>query len=353
MSIMDRVRPDLAGFVPYASARRAGFVASTRLDANESPWPHDDVAPLNRYPEPQPAALRDAMARLYGVRSDQLWIGRGSDEAIDLLVRAFCRAQRDNIVSIVPTFGMYKVSARLQGAGWRELPLRADEDFALDPARLLGCVDDDTRIVVLCSPNNPTGACHHVHIEALARAFQGRALLLVDEAYVEFSESESAASLIDRYDNLAVLRTLSKAHALAGARIGALLASAPLVALVSAISAPYPVSTPCMVAALRALAPDALAETARRATTLVVERRRLAAALAASPLVSKVWPSAGNFLLVRWHDAARSFAQLLGAGILVRDVSAQTGLDGCLRISVGTPAQNDQVLAAIGGSSAA
>ena len=353
MSILDRVRPDLAGFVPYASARRTGLVAPTRLDANESPWPHDDAAPLNRYPEPQPAALRDALARLYGVRSDQLWIGRGSDEAIDLLVRAFCRAQRDNIVSIVPTFGMYKVAARLQGANWRELPLRADEDFALDPVRLLACVDDDTRIVVLCSPNNPTGTCHHAHIETLARALHGRALLLVDEAYIEFSDSKSAASLIDRYDNLAVLRTLSKAHALAGARIGALLASAPLVALVSAIAAPYPVSTPCTVAALRALEPVALAETMRRVTTLVAERNRLAAALAASPAVSQVWPAAGNSLLVRWHDAARSFARLLGAGVLVRDVSAQTGLDGCLRISVGSPAQNDQVLAALGGRIAA
>ena len=354
MSLLARIRPDLAAFAPYASARRSGHDARVRLDANESPWDATDdglavARGLNRYPTPQPHALRRRLAALYGVDAANVWVGRGSDEAIDLLLRAFCRAGIDNVVAIAPTFGMYRVGARLQGAAYRTLDLAPDDGFALDDARLLALADDDTRLVILCSPNNPSGTLFHgARIERLARALAGRALLVVDEAYIEFADAASATALVERLPNLAVLRTLSKAHALAGARIGALLAAPDIVDLVGRIAPPYPLPSACADAALAALAPVALERTKARVALTVAERERVAAGLARGRGVVRVWPSAGNFVLARFDGAAARFRELLDAGILVRDVSAQPALDGCLRISIGRPDENDALLAALG-----
>ena len=354
MSLLERIRPELAAFAPYASARRSGLVAPIRLDANECPWPphgSDASAALNRYPAPQPEALRARLAALYGVDAARLWLGRGSDEAIDLLLRAFCRAGCDNVVAHAPTFGFYRIAAQLQGADYRALPLDADAGFALDAERLLALADADTKLVVVCSPNNPTGTLHHGEpLRRLAEGLAGRALLLVDEAYVEFAGVESAAALLDRYDNVAVLRTLSKAHALAGARIGALVAREPIVDLVARIAAPYPLPAPSADAALAALEPAALARTRERIAALCAERARVAQALQALPAVCRVWPSAGNFLLVRFADAAAAFGRALAAGILLRDVSAQPGLAQCLRITIGRREENDALLAALAGA---
>lgn len=350
MSLMHRIRPDLAGFTPYASARRAGQRASIRLDANESPWPQaGDGLGLNRYPPPQPRALVEALATLYGVTPECLWLGRGSDEAIDLLLRAFCRPGRDNVVALSPTFGMYRIAARLQGAEYRSVDVGGDDGFALDPAAVLARTDDDTKLVLLCSPNNPTGALYHAQVPALADALAGRALLVVDEAYIEFAGVDSAAALLARHANLAVLRTLSKAHALAGARIGALLAAPEVVALVAAIAAPYPLPTPSVRAAVKALVAPALARTQDRVRLLVAERERLRQALAHQPGIERVWPSAGNYLLLRCRDPAATFARALAADVLLRDVSGQPGLSGCLRVSVGLDAENDRLLDALSG----
>ncbi|TCO38844.1 histidinol-phosphate transaminase [Dokdonella fugitiva] len=355
MSMLERARPELVAFAPYASARRAGFDARVRLDANESPWDSADDgctdAGLNRYPQPQPDALRARLAALYGVDAASLWLGRGSDEAIDLLLRAFCRAGRDNVVAFAPTFGMYRVGAALQGAAFRTLALSADDGFALDTDHLLALADDDTKLVIVCSPNNPSGTLYHGDaLERLARALDGRALLLVDEAYVEFAGVASASALLARHSNVAVLRTLSKAHALAGARVGALLAHPEVVDLVARIAAPYPLPSGSVRAASAALEPATLARTRARIATLVAERERIAVALAVAGGVRTVWPSAGNFLLVRFADAREAFARLLGAGILVRDFSAQPGLANCLRITIGRPDENDALLAALGGA---
>ncbi len=354
MGLIARIRPDLAAFTPYASARRGGFDAPVRLDANESPWPAtgDDLA-LNRYPSPQPAALKQALAALYGVADDRIWVGRGSDEAIDLLVRAFCRAGRDNIVSLAPTFGMYQVCARLQGAEYRMLNLAADDGFVLDPERLLALVDDATRLVVICSPNNPTGADHHAVLELLASRLAGKALVLVDEAYIEFADRPSASALLDRNENIAVLRTLSKAHALAGARIGALLATPWLVRMIGNIAAPYPLPTPSVSAALAALAPEQQALARTRVAAIAAERERVRDRLAGLPEVLKVWPSQGNFLLVRCRQSETVFRRLLAGGVLVRDFSTRPGLEGCLRISIGSGADNDRLLFAWSGAMAA
>ena len=346
--MLARARPDLAAFRAYESARSVGLDAPIRLDANESPWPAG-AAPTggNRYPDPQPAALRARLASLYAVAPARLWIGRGSDEAIDLLLRGFCRAGRDNIVTLAPTFGMYRVGARLQGAECRELRLRASDDFALDAERLLALADAATKLVIVCSPNNPTGTPYHDRLDFLADRLRGRALLIIDEAYVEFAETASASPLIDRHENVAVLRTLSKAHALAGARIGALLAREEIAALVGRIAAPYPLPTPSVVLAMDALSANSLEATHRRIALLIEERRRMAAALTRLPGIVRVWPSSANFVLARFDDAAAAFGRLLDAGILVRDVSAQAGLDQCLRITIGAPHENDALLDAL------
>lgn len=354
MSLLDRARPELAAFKPYASARRSGFEARIRLDANECPWdPGEEgnvqAAGLNRYPAPQPQELVAQIAALYGVGADRVWLGRGSDEAIDLLLRAFCRAGRDNVVSLAPTFGMYRIGSQLQGAAYRTLDLDSARAFDFGPDELLALCDDDTKLVIVCSPNNPTGTLYHGDaLERLAEALAGRALLLVDEAYIEFAGIDSAARLIERHPNVAVLRTLSKAHALAGARVGALIADPAIVDLVARIAAPYPLPTSSVQAALAVLEEAALARTQKRIATVITERERVAATLSALPDVDAVWPSAANFLLVRFADARAAFARLLGAGILVRDFSAQPGLANCLRITIGRPDENDAVLAALG-----
>jgi len=348
MNMLARVRPDLAGFQPYASARRSGLVGTIRLNANESPWSGDGCPTgFNRYPDPQPLALRSDLAALYGVAEDRLWTGRGSDEAIDLLLRGFCRAGRDNVVGLAPSFGMYRIGAQLQGAEYRTLALRAEADFALDPDRLLALADADTKLVILCSPNNPTGELHHDAIGHLAQALAGRALLVVDEAYIEFAGIPSTTALLDRYENLVVLRTLSKAHALAGARIGSLIAHADVARFIGSIAAPYPLPLPCVAAAVAALEPVALERTHARIATLVAERGQLADALARLPRVRRVWPSAANFVLARFDNGPAALERALAAGIVLRDVSAQPGLDDCLRITVGSPYENEALLEAL------
>jgi len=348
MSVLARVRPDLAAFRAYVSARSSGLDAPIRLNANESPWSADgESSGFNRYPEPQPAALRARLAALYGVDARQLWIGRGSDEAIDLLLRAFCRAGRDNIVTLTPTFGMYAIGAQLQGAQCREVVLDPSSDFALDVERLLSQTDANTKLVVVCSPNNPTGTLYHEALDFLAERLAGRALLVVDEAYIEFAGVPSAAALMERHDNIAVLRTLSKAHALAGARVGALIAREEITAFVARIAAPYPLPSPCVDLALAALEPHALDEARARVATLLGEKARVTNALAEFSCVDRTWPSAANFVLVRFDDARAAFDRALAAGVVLRDVSAQPGLSSCLRITIGAPTENNRLLDAL------
>ena len=346
------VREDLAGFGGYASARTAGLNGDTWLNANESPWPNtsDTDGALRRYPEPQPDALRNALADLYGCSPARLLVGRGSDEAIDLLVRALCRPGGDAVLITPPTFGMYAVSARLHGTAVVEIPLVDSQDgFAADfEAIEREAKSRPVKLVFLCSPGNPTGSALPLdRIEALARALQDRALVVVDEAYGEFSEVPSAISLIDRQPNIAVLRTLSKAHALAGARIGSVIADESLVTVLRRCQAPYPLPTPCIDVACRTLAEGARAATDAGVATVVAERERLRAALLACSGVRRVYPSQANFLLVRFHDAQGVMERLLAAGIVVRDQRAAAGLGDALRITVGTSDQNNRVIDAI------
>jgi histidinol-phosphate aminotransferase len=349
MKLLERARPEILALQPYLSARMEAGAAAIMLNANESPWPPvGAVSALNRYPDPQPATLRAALARLHSVAPDNVLVGRGSDEAIDLLVRAFCREARDAVVIAPPTFGMYAVAARIQGATVIEVP-RGD-GFVLDAQAILAAVTEATKLVFVCTPNNPTGDIVPLAFLAhLAGALRDRAVLVVDEAYIEFSDgAPSATALLSRHDNIAVLRTLSKAHALAAARIGALIAAAPVVALLRRIQAPYPLPAPSIAAALAALEPAALAETDARIARIRGERERLARELLALPEVIAVFASAANFLCVRFADAPSAYNTLASAGIIVRDVGGYAGLSGCLRITIGAAQENTALLGALG-----
>ena len=358
MNPLDLVRADLQDFAGYGSARRAGVSGEVWLNANESPWPSPAAADsrVHRYPDPQPPALRVALAGLFAVRPEQVLVGRGSDEAIDLLVRALCRPGIDGVLVAPPVFGMYAVSARLQGAPLIEVPLLdGPEGFRLDvDAVIARAVERAAKIVFVGSPANPTGqSLPPAELRRLAAALAGRALLVVDEAYLDYSDQPSASALIEAWPHVAVLRTLSKAHALAGARIGCLIADARLIALLRNVQAPYPLPDPCVALALRALSPDALAATRARVATVRAERTRVEAALRASPAVRRVYLSDGNYLLVRCVDAGASFERLLAAGVVVRDMRAQPQLGDALRISIGSPDENTRLLAAFGSGATA
>ena len=352
------VREDLRAFAGYSSARRAGVTGSIWLNANESSWrnPADAGVGANRYPDPQPAALRERLATLYGVRAEQVLVGRGSDEAIDLLVRALCEPGRDAVVVSPPVFGMYAVSARLQGAPLVEVPLMDDDTGFRSDLAAIGdaALASGAKLVFLCSPANPTGqAIAPDDVLALARRLQDRCLVVVDEAYGEYCDQPSMAPQIDGQPNLAVLRTLSKAHALAAARIGCLLAAPELIAVLRNCQAPYPLPTPCVQLALAGLSEPALVHTRARVVTVRAERERLLHELQACPRVVRVYPSQGNFLLVRFQDAGAAFQQLLAAGVVVRDMRASPRLGDALRISIGCPSENDALIKALASGRAA
>jgi len=345
MSVLELARAEIRAMQPYSSARMEASGGQILLNANESAWAPggDDELGCNRYPDPQPAALIEALAGLYGVRREQLLVGRGSDEAIDLLVRAFCRAGADAILIQPPTFGMYAVCARIQDATVIEVPLA--DDFTLDVDAVLAAITPAVKLVFVCTPNNPSGqSVPRASIERLLQGLDGRALLVVDEAYVEFADGGSVADLIDRHDNLAVLRTLSKAWALAGARVGCLLAHAGVITLLRRIMAPYPLPLPCVAAALAVLSPAGQAAAREHLAVVRSQRSSMRAAMLRLPGVRAVLPSEANFLAVRFADAGATYQRLLAAGIVVRDVRRYPNLGDALRITIGTPAENNRVL---------
>ena len=322
-----------------------------RMHANELPWraPLDESeAGLNCYPEPHPQALAARLAALYGVGADWVLPGRGSDEAIDLLTRSYCRAGVDAVLITPPTFGMYSVAARIQGATVIAVPLRREQQFALDSGAILAAMRPQVKLVYLCSPNNPTGnLLDRGAILELASALVGRALLVIDEAYVEFSGTPSLATALATHPALVVLRTLSKAYGLAGARCGVVLAQPEIITLLQKVIQPYAVTQLSIEAVFRTLQPEPVAVATQRVASIVAERNTLARALSALRGTVRVWPSAANFLLVDFADAATALARSRAAGLLLRDLRAYASLPQALRISVGNPEQNLRLLASL------
>jgi len=340
MSILLRARAQIRDLQPYSSARMEASGGSVMLNANESPW---TGAGLNRYPDPQPATLVARLAELYSAEPQQVLVGRGSDEAIDLLVRAFCEARSDAIVVCPPSFAMYGVCARIQGAEVIEAPLTAQ--FELDVDAVLATAAPHVKLVFLCTPNNPTGGLVPLPaIERIARALAQRALVVVDEAYIEFADAPSAVTLLPKHGNLAVLRTLSKAYALASARVGALVAADEVIDLLRRIQAPYPLPAPSVAAALAALEPDARPQVAAAVARTVAAREQMRRDLRRLDAVRQVLPSRANFLCAQFTDSGDVYRYLLRRGVVVRDVSRYPGLANHLRISIGTPEENRRLL---------
>jgi histidinol-phosphate aminotransferase len=334
---------------PYKPADYvAGFV---RLNANETPWrpPGDETRDgLNRYPDPRPAELTERLTAFYGLQPGQLLVTRGSSEAIDVLIRAFCRAGQDNIVISPPTFGMYEVYAQIQGAGVQRVPLARSDDYRLPVDNLLAEWLPASKLVFVCSPNNPTGnRFPDSEISRLCAGLAGRGIVVLDAAYQEFAGADPLHSLLAAHENLVVLRTLSKALSLAGVRCGSLIARSDLVELLGRVLPPYCFPTTSQDAVLRLLGPDASAELARRRGVILAERARLAAALALIPGIDRVWPSAANFIFVESSNASRLVGAARAAGILLRDFSHDPMLPGGVRITVGSADENAKLLNAL------
>jgi histidinol-phosphate aminotransferase len=348
-SLLDLARPDIIGIKAYSHA--AWLPSMTRLHANEVPWrPAGDATAggLNRYPEPQPVALLERLAQLYGVPAASILVTRGSDEAIDVLSRIFLRPGSDSILQCTPSFGMYRVAAHIQGAGVVEVALDRERNWELDADRMLDAWRPGVKLVYLCSPNNPTGNSFALPVlERVCGALDRKAVVVIDEAYIEWSARASLTAWLGRFSTIAVLRTLSKAYALAGARIGALIAQPELIELARRIVPPYSLAQPTIEAALAALRADEVAATHARVQALLTEREYLRERLLTARTVTRVWPSDANFLLIDSGDPDAFLRASMAGGTIVRDLRSNPALPNSFRITVGTRAQNDALLSSL------
>ena len=344
MTIARLAREEIRALKPYQAAVQVDD--TIRLNANEAPWNSSGNRfrrPLNRYPEIRPARLRATLAEQYGCEAGNLLVTRGTSEAIDLLMRVFCRAGQDSVVTTSPTFSMYRHYARVQGAAIREVECSRDQDFVVEAERLLDACDDSTRLVFLCSPNNPTGT--PLPREALISILDARkdsSAVVVDEAYIEFGDDASAIELLERYDNLLVLRTLSKALAFAGARCGSVIGPSEVINMLDAVQAPYALATPVVECVENALEQQSLGEARRWVQKVIDERARLTAAIARFPFVRRIWPSSANFFLIEVDDADALMRQSRDDKVLLRYFGGD--LADCVRITVGTHDENERLL---------
>lgn len=333
-------RANIRRLKPYSSARDEykGVAASVFLDANENPYNN----PNNRYPDPLQWEVKKTLAQLKGVAPERIFLGNGSDEAIDLAFRAFCEPRVDNVVAIEPTYGMYLVAAEINDVEYRKVLL--DGHFQFKAEQMLAAADEHTKLMFLCSPNNPTGNdLSHAEIEKLLKGFDG--LVIVDEAYMDFSEAPSFLERLDEFPNLIVLQTFSKAWGCAAIRLGMAFASEDVIALFNKIKYPYNVNQLTQQQALEML--HRHYEKQRWVEMLKQERDRLEGEFATLPCVRKVFPSNANFFLVRVTDAPRIYNYLVGEGIIVRNRHTVTLCGNCLRITVGTTAENETLLEAL------
>ena len=349
--ISQRARPEILAMGGYVSARsiEKSTTGTIFLDANECAFePFVGAHNLSRYPEQQPVALQDAICRWLDVSSRHITITRGADEAIDCLVRAFCVPGRDNIVICPPTFAMYAQSATLQNAEVREA--RLDDKFDLDVEFIKQTTDKNTKIIFVCSPNNPTAnLMTRARILQLCADYADTALIVVDETYVEFADSESVIPCLDAHANLVVLRTLSKSHAAAGLRCGVAVARSDVTGLLQKVLAPYPLAQPVVDAALTILSAPSQAVLAAKRRDIVARREEVAAALAACPDIVELLPSDANYLLVRVKDAADLCNKCRNSGIILRNQSHQPGLENSVRVSIGSHEDMQAFIAVVKG----
>lgn len=337
------IRPNIRNLVPYSSARDE-FTGEAKvfLDANENSLGSPLLKWYNRYPDPHQQALKEKLSKIKGIAPSHIFLGNGSDEAIDILFRAFCEPGRHNVIVCPPTYGMYEVSAHINDVAVRKVPLTAS--FQLDLEAMEAAVDADTRIIWLCSPNNPTGnSIDRGDIEMILNNFDG--IVVVDEAYINFSRHRSFIPDLADYPNLVVLQTLSKAWGLAALRVGMAFASEAIIGIMNRIKPPYNINEAAQQLASQAL--EEVEQVNEMIRILVTERDKLAASLEQHPLVRHVYPSDANFLLVQVDGGRNVYEYLLTQGIVVRDRSTTPGCADCIRITVGTPLENELLLKAL------
>ncbi|MDC2826344.1 histidinol-phosphate transaminase [Rodentibacter pneumotropicus] len=347
MNINHLSRKNIQALTPYQSARRLGGKGDIWLNANEYPIsPNFDLTDrtFNRYPEPQPQAVVEGYAAYAGVSPDNVLVSRGGDESIELIIRAFCEAD-DNVMYCPPTYGMYAVSAETCGIACKTVPLTAD--FQLNLVEIEHQLDG-VKVVFVCSPNNPTGnLIKRSDLLALLQMTAGRAIVVVDEAYIEFCPETTMATALANYPHLVIIRTLSKAFALAGLRCGFTLANAEVIHVLQKVIAPYPLPVPVSDIAAQALQPQGLTQMQRSVAELLSNRADLQKKLENLPLVEQVYPSEANYFLVKFNDGQKVFRTLWEQGIILRDQHNALNLQNCIRITVGTKAENDKVLEAM------
>ena len=336
-ALKELTRPNIWDLKPYSSARDEykGAEATVFLDANENPYNN----PFNRYPDPLQRDLKELLAPIKGVKSENIFLGNGSDEAIDLVYRAFCEPEKDNVVAIDPTYGMYKVCADVNNVDYRNVLL--DENYQFSADKLLAATDERTKLIFLCSPNNPTGNdLLQSEIEKVINEFEG--LVILDEAYNDFSDRPSYLSQLDKYPNLIILQTFSKAYGCAAIRLGMAFASKEIIDILNKIKYPYNVNLLTQQQAMNMLKDYSQVESWVK--TLIEERAYLEKEFVALACTEKIYPSDANFFLAKVSDAKAIYNYLVAKGIIVRNRTSITLCKDCLRVTVGTRGENNQLL---------
>ena len=338
--LKELTRENIWNLAPYSCARNefSGRNAKVYLDANENPY----NGPLNRYPDPLQLEVKKQLAKVKGVAEDCIFLGNGSDEAIDLMYRCFTEPKVDNVVAMDPTYGMYKVCADINDVEYRTVSL--NEDFSLNADNILAACDNHTKVIWLCSPNNPTGnALDRDAIVKILKDFEG--LVVVDEAYCDFSSQKPFRTELSKYPNIVVLNTMSKAWGSAGIRLGMAFASKDIIDILNKVKYPYNVNALTQREALELLADPY--EVDKWVRTILLERSRVVDAIKVLPICRKVYPTDANFVRVEVDDARKTYEYLVDRGIIVRNRNSVHLCNGCLRITIGTKTENQELLAAL------
>lgn len=340
MSVANLFRPHILNLAPYSSARDE-YKGSEGifLDANENPYGSATEGNFNRYPDPYQHQVKERLAAIKKVRTSQIFLGNGSDEAIDLLFRIFCTPGKDNVIFLPPTYGMYEVSANINNVGIIKVPLT--EDFQIDTEAVLAAINEHTKMLFICSPNNPSGNVLDTNaILRILHEFKG--ITIIDEAYIDFCPDKTFVNRLDEFERLVVMQTFSKAWGLAALRLGMAFASEEIITILNKIKPPYNISLLTQQHAYEALANESLKD--QMVADIIHQRGQLAKQLEQLPQVEKIYPSDANFILVKIKDAGALFNYLIEQKIIVRDRSKVIRCEDCLRITVGTMDENDALL---------
>jgi histidinol-phosphate aminotransferase len=339
-SIKDLTRPNIWDLAPYSSARNeySGHSANVFLDANENPY----NSPYNRYPDPLQLELKSKISKIKGIPEEEIFLGNGSDEAIDLAYRCFCNPGEDNVVAIEPTYGMYKVSADINNVEYR--PVLLDDDYQIHAEKLLASCDNNTKLIWICTPNNPSGNnIRREEIERVLLQFDG--IVIVDEAYSDFSSVPTFRAELDKYPNMIILNTMSKAWGCAGIRLGMAFAQKDIITLFNKVKYPYNINILTQQKAIEIL--NDSYEVTRWIKLLLTERSRLIEAIELLPICEHVYPTDANFFLAKMTNAQKIYDYLVSKGIIVRNRTKIQLCNNCLRITVGTKRENNDLLAAL------